>query len=42
MAQVPKFPTRLGFFCERPAATGGETPILPSHEARDTSQSPCL
>jgi hypothetical protein len=27
MAQVPKFPEHLMFFCEKPAKAGGETPI---------------
>uniref|UniRef100_A0A0G4H0Q4 TauD/TfdA-like domain-containing protein n=1 Tax=Chromera velia CCMP2878 TaxID=1169474 RepID=A0A0G4H0Q4_9ALVE len=28
MAQLPEYPTKLLFFCERPAARGGETPIV--------------
>jgi alpha-ketoglutarate-dependent taurine dioxygenase len=31
MAQTPNPPTHLFFFCERPATTGGETPILISN-----------
>ena len=27
MAQVPKFPEHIMFFCEKPAKSGGETPI---------------
>jgi hypothetical protein len=30
MAQTPIFPSRLFFFCEQPAATGGATPICRS------------
>lgn len=32
MSQVPEPPTHLFFFCETPAETGGETPILISSE----------
>jgi len=32
MAQVPVYPTKLFFYCDLPAASGGATPILPSHE----------
>ncbi|KAG6425895.1 hypothetical protein SASPL_110103 [Salvia splendens] len=31
MAQVPKYPTKLFFFCETEPVSGGETPIVPSH-----------
>lgn len=31
MAQAPKFPTTLFFYCESPAKQGGETPIVPSN-----------
>jgi hypothetical protein len=29
--QVPKYPFKIYFYCEVPAAEGGETPILLSH-----------
>lgn len=32
MAQNPKYPSHLFFFCERPPTTGGETPIVVSNE----------
>jgi len=32
MAQVPVFPRKLFFYCQTPAETGGETPILLSNE----------
>lgn len=35
MAQTPHPPTHLFFFCDVPAQTGGETPILVSHEVYD-------
>lgn len=35
MAQTPHPPTHLFFFCDIPAQTGGETPILVSHEVYD-------
>lgn len=38
MAQTPHPPTHLYFFCEIPAQTGGETPILVSHEVYDRLQ----
>lgn len=31
MAQVPKFPTKVLFFCEVEPASGGETPVVLSH-----------
>ena len=32
LAQSPRFPHRVLFFCDVPAASGGATPILDSHE----------
>ena len=32
MAQVPRFPTRVMFYCETPSTAGGETPIVLSDE----------
>jgi len=31
MAQVPIFPKKLYFYCQKPAHTGGETPLVLSH-----------
>lgn len=31
MAQVPKFPSNLFFFCDIPSTDGGETPIVLSN-----------
>ena len=28
---MPKYPTKLFFFCETEPVSGGETPIVPSH-----------
>jgi len=35
MAQVPRFPTRVMFYCETPSASGGQTPIVLSNEVSD-------
>ncbi|EPS60478.1 hypothetical protein M569_14327, partial [Genlisea aurea] len=35
MAYLPKYPSKLFFFCEVPPAEGGETPIVPSHVIYD-------
>lgn len=35
LAQTPRYPRRLLFFCERPPDTGGETPILLSTAVYD-------
>ncbi|GMH46771.1 hypothetical protein TrRE_jg6634 [Triparma retinervis] len=35
MAQVPRFPTRVMFYCETPSVQGGETPIVLSSEVAD-------
>mmetsp|Transcript_13251 Transcript_13251/g.27039 ORF Transcript_13251/g.27039 Transcript_13251/m.27039 type:complete len:399 (+) Transcript_13251:40-1236(+) len=35
MAQVPRFPTRVMFYCETPSEEGGETPIVLSTEVAD-------
>ena len=32
MAQVPRFPTKIMFYCEQPSEKGGETPIVLSCE----------
>jgi hypothetical protein len=32
MAQAVVYPKRLFFYCDHPAASGGQTPIMPSHE----------
>jgi len=36
MAQVPVFPRKLYFYCEKPADTGGETPLLLSNHIYTT------
>ncbi|EPS67855.1 hypothetical protein M569_06916, partial [Genlisea aurea] len=35
MAYLPKYPSKLFFFCEVPPTEGGETPIVPSHIVYD-------
>ncbi|GMH99714.1 hypothetical protein TrST_g13106 [Triparma strigata] len=35
MAQVPRFPTRVMFYCQIPSKEGGETPIVRSDEVCD-------
>jgi len=32
MAQVPKFPTKVFFYCQEPSSEGGETPIVLSDQ----------
>lgn len=41
LAQTPRFPSRLLFFCANPADTGGETPILYSPAVYDELQARC-
>lgn len=41
MAQTPLHPTRLFFFCEQPAATGGATPICRSDWLCERLQAEC-
>ncbi|EPS67856.1 hypothetical protein M569_06917, partial [Genlisea aurea] len=35
MAYLPKYPSKLLFFCDLPPAGGGETPLVPSHVIYD-------
>ncbi|KAI0566095.1 Taurine catabolism dioxygenase TauD TfdA [Gracilaria domingensis] len=35
LAQTPKYPAKLLFYCDRPADTGGETPVLLSRAVYD-------
>ena len=41
MAQTPVFPSRLFFFCEQPAETGGATPICRSDVLLDLLENQC-
>jgi hypothetical protein len=41
MAQTPIFPSRLFFFCEQPAETGGATPICRSDVLLDRLENQC-
>lgn len=35
MAQVPVYPSTIFFYCQQPATSGGQTPILPSYAIYD-------
>jgi len=41
MAQTPRFPGRLLFFCERPAEAGGATPLCRSDQLLDLLEQEC-